>query len=49
MNDITVKYPGVEIINKVKQHLNTIEDHIELFDPALLNELKTVSGFGSTE
>ena len=43
--DITVKYPNVKFINKVKQNLGTIENHIELFDPALFDELKTVSGF----
>ena len=44
--DITVKYPDVKLIDKVKLHLGTIENQIELFDPALLDELKMVSGFG---
>jgi tetratricopeptide (TPR) repeat protein len=43
--DITVKYPDAKRINKVRQHLGTIEDHIELFDPGLLKELKMVPGF----
>jgi tetratricopeptide (TPR) repeat protein len=40
LHDITVKYPDAKRINKVKQHLGTIEDHIELFDPSLVKELR---------
>jgi hypothetical protein len=47
LHDITVKYPDVKLIDKVKLHLGTIENQIELFDPALLDELKMVSGFGN--
>ena len=46
--DITVKYPDVERIDKVKQHLRALENQIELFDPALLDELRMVSGFGNS-
>jgi len=47
--DITVKYPDVKRINNVKQHLKTIENQIEIFDPAMLDELKMLSGFGNSE
>jgi tetratricopeptide (TPR) repeat protein len=43
--DITAKYPEVKLIDKVRQNLLIIEKHIELFDPLVLQELKTVPGF----
>ncbi|MCA1765671.1 MAG: hypothetical protein LC633_05420 [Desulfobulbaceae bacterium] len=39
--DITVKYPEVGLIDKVRQNLEIIEKHIETFDPRMLWELKT--------
>ncbi len=39
--DITVKYPEVSLIDKVRRNLEIIEEHIETFDPRMLGELKT--------
>ncbi len=48
LNDITVKYPGVPLIDKVKRYLETIEKQIEVFDPILLHELRGYRGSAIT-
>jgi tetratricopeptide (TPR) repeat protein len=40
IHDITIKYPDVKLMDKVKQNLAIIEKHIENFDPEMLRELK---------
>ncbi|MFO7605967.1 MAG: tetratricopeptide repeat protein [Desulfurivibrionaceae bacterium] len=47
--DITVKYPEVSLIDKVRQNLEIIEKHIETFDPRMLGELKTDEQLDSEE
>ena len=42
--DITVKYPEVKLIDKVRQNLLIIEKNIDVFDPLMLRELKPVLG-----
>lgn len=44
LHDITIKYPEVELIDKVRQNLAIIEKHIELFDPTMLPGAKAVVG-----
>jgi len=44
--DITIKYPEVRLIDKIKQNLDIIEKHIESFDPVMLQELKTDQKIG---
>jgi len=44
LNDIARKYPKVKLIDKVKQNIDIIEQQIDLFDPALLRELKGPAG-----
>jgi tetratricopeptide (TPR) repeat protein len=44
LHDITVKYPGYKLIDKVRQYLASIEKHIEIFDPIMLQELGEVPG-----
>ncbi|MDT8335558.1 MAG: tetratricopeptide repeat protein, partial [Desulfurivibrionaceae bacterium] len=44
--DITVKYPEARLIDKVRMNLEIIEKHIEIFDPLMLQELKTDQKFG---
>jgi tetratricopeptide (TPR) repeat protein len=44
LNDIIVKYPGIALIDKIRQNLELIEDHIETIDPSLLQELKGSGG-----
>jgi tetratricopeptide (TPR) repeat protein len=43
IHDITIKYPGVRLMDKVRQNLAIIEKHIEVFDPAMLRELQGAS------
>lgn len=44
LNDITVKYSEVSLIDKVRKYLETIEKQIEAFDPILLHELRGYRG-----
>ncbi len=44
LEDIMVKYPEVELIDKVRQNQLIIEQHIDAFDPLMLRELKPVWG-----
>ncbi|MEN8134695.1 MAG: hypothetical protein ABFS18_04050 [Thermodesulfobacteriota bacterium] len=44
LHDITVKYPEVKLIGKVRQNLLIIEKHIDGFDPLMLQELRPVAG-----
>lgn len=44
LQDITVKYPEVKLIEKIRQNLLIIEKHIDGFDPLMLRELKPVWG-----
>jgi tetratricopeptide (TPR) repeat protein len=46
LNEIIVKYPEVGLIDKVRQNLEIIEKHIEVFDPRMLDELKPDRKFG---
>lgn len=49
LRDIVVKYPEVEVIDKVRQNLLIIEQHIEAFDPLMLRELKPVRGLAQED
>lgn len=42
LHDITVKYPEVKLIGKIKQNLAIIEKHIELSSPVMLQEPEAV-------
>jgi tetratricopeptide (TPR) repeat protein len=44
LHDITVKYPEVKLIDKVRKNLLIIEKHIDGFDPLMLQELMPVVG-----
>lgn len=39
LHDILVKYPQTELLEKVNQNINILEEQIRKFDPALLEEL----------
>jgi hypothetical protein len=36
------KYPQADIIDKVAQNLTTLEEHIQQFDPALLEDKELI-------
>ena len=49
LHDITVKYPEVKLVGKVRQNLLIIEKHIDGFDPLMLRELKPVVGLAQED
>ncbi len=49
LHDITVKYPEVKLIDKVRRNLLIIEQHINVFDPMMLQELQPVEELGQED
>jgi tetratricopeptide (TPR) repeat protein len=43
LNEILVKYPQTDLLDKVNQNISILEEQIKKFDPALLDELQDKS------